>query len=431
MACEGRGSRSCARSSGCRRVALVVALVVVGSACASGQKMVPNAPIQKRSAGLGTNYQQHGKEVDRDSMIAQLEREPEAADELSGYGGFHGAALVTGAVGGALVGWPVGSAVAGNDNPPWVMAGVGAVLIVLAIPAAITADNKLESAVDAHNARLGRASEFAGLVPSPRPLPTTIAPILPPPPVEPGAYGDLSVRAVYLSRVADQPAEATQAEVVINGRPMGSTPFAASLPVGSYDVVVHHPDGQKFRRRLSIQRGDRQELQAEFHVPPTAEERKAIADARRARLRALAAEQSAQWAADHKAWQDDVARVDDDRTPWTTAAIITAGAGVALVGTGVFFGVKAKEADDDAHSAAGAWAMAASEKTRTTLEDRIAEHQSDRDTDVMLSASLLAGGGVALVTSAVLLIVRPGFPEEPIRPVVGNGELGVVIQGHL
>jgi hypothetical protein len=59
------------------------------------------------------------------------------------------------AAGGALVGWPIGQALAGEDKPLWVLAGAGGGLIAVSIPFSVAASNNLVNAVDAHNAGVG------------------------------------------------------------------------------------------------------------------------------------------------------------------------------------------------------------------------------------------------------------------------------------
>jgi hypothetical protein len=48
--------------------------------------MNPAAPIEKRSVLLGKIYGQNGQVIDPSDMRDKLETEPEAAEELSGYG---------------------------------------------------------------------------------------------------------------------------------------------------------------------------------------------------------------------------------------------------------------------------------------------------------------------------------------------------------
>jgi hypothetical protein len=102
-----------------------------------------------------------------------------------------------------------------------------------------------------------------------------------------------------------------------------------------------------------------------------------------------------------------------------------------LVGTGVFFVVKAVDAQDDARAAAARWGMATTASDQANLEKQLADEQSTRDTDAVLGVSFLAVGGASLVSSLVLLIVRPGFEEEPVRPLATRDGFGLVVGGDL
>lgn len=53
--------------------------------------------------------------------------------------------------GGALIGWPVGTALGGGD-PQWGLAGAGAGLVLIAIPLSIGFKNHATKAVDLYNA---------------------------------------------------------------------------------------------------------------------------------------------------------------------------------------------------------------------------------------------------------------------------------------
>lgn len=117
--------------------------------------MNASAPIEKRPVFLGTEYAQNGEAIDRRDMMDKLEKEPAAADELSGHGALSTTSLLLSVAGGFLVGWPIGQAIGGQDKPLWVLAGVGGGLIALSIPFAVIAENKVANAVDAHNRGVG------------------------------------------------------------------------------------------------------------------------------------------------------------------------------------------------------------------------------------------------------------------------------------
>lgn len=65
---------------------------------------------------------------------------------------------VLGFAGGGLIGWPIGTALAGGDAN-WTMAGIGAGLIVIGIPISSSANKKINQAVELYNASLNGTSQ--------------------------------------------------------------------------------------------------------------------------------------------------------------------------------------------------------------------------------------------------------------------------------
>ncbi|HMA94153.1 MAG TPA: hypothetical protein VKP30_15790 [Polyangiaceae bacterium] len=141
------------------------------SGCAGQQKFDANSAITVRSGGFGNTYEQAGRPLDRGDMLDKLsEWEPTKADADSAKT-LGTVATVIGAVGGALVGWPIGAAIAGSREPPWVLAGIGAGVIAVSIPFSIAAGNRVESAVESHN-RLLRPMPSSGAKPTQLPSKT-------------------------------------------------------------------------------------------------------------------------------------------------------------------------------------------------------------------------------------------------------------------
>lgn len=60
-------------------------------------------------------------------------------------------AMILGAAGGGLIGFPIGTAIGGGD-PEWALAGAGAALIVATIPIVKGFNRKTKKAVDLYNA---------------------------------------------------------------------------------------------------------------------------------------------------------------------------------------------------------------------------------------------------------------------------------------
>jgi hypothetical protein len=139
-----------------RFLAVAVIACVITAGCAPQlPKLNTGAPIEKRSAFLGTRYEQGGEVIDNDDMIAKLREQPGPGEQLSGYTFLATTSVLLAAIGGGLVGWPLGEAIAGKEDPLWALAAVGGGLIVVSIPFGIVASNKLENAVDAYNRQFG------------------------------------------------------------------------------------------------------------------------------------------------------------------------------------------------------------------------------------------------------------------------------------
>ncbi len=61
-------------------------------------------------------------------------------------------------VGGALIGYPIGVAAAGGDAP-WILAGIGAGVIVADIPLIINSNKKFQKAIDIYNTSISSNSQ--------------------------------------------------------------------------------------------------------------------------------------------------------------------------------------------------------------------------------------------------------------------------------
>lgn len=131
----------------------LVLLCTVG--CASGTAtMDPHAPIDTKRG-----YSQNGKQLDRQQMLDTLEREPAARDHIQNARGLGTLGMVGGAIGGGLVGFPVGQAIAGEEEPAWVLAGVGAGVVAVSLSISLIADGHVAQAVELHNASLAGSEQ--------------------------------------------------------------------------------------------------------------------------------------------------------------------------------------------------------------------------------------------------------------------------------
>lgn len=102
----------------------------------------------------GVKVLQGGQSLSMNQVSNIMKTNTEAFAVLKKAKSSGGAAQAFGAIGGALVGWPVGTAIGGGD-PNWALAGVGAGFILLAIPFSSTSSKHLTKAVDIFNGKSG------------------------------------------------------------------------------------------------------------------------------------------------------------------------------------------------------------------------------------------------------------------------------------
>jgi len=98
---------------------------------ASGQSQ-PDSVIVIRKP-LGTVFQQNGKYLTPRQLVEITSINPAALSEMKKARTNYSTGMVFSYIGGFMIGWPIGTALAGGD-PEWAMAGVGAGLIAVSIP---------------------------------------------------------------------------------------------------------------------------------------------------------------------------------------------------------------------------------------------------------------------------------------------------------
>lgn len=76
---------------------------------------------------------QNGQKLRPGELLKITQINPEAYKEMKKAKSGFDVATIFGSIGGFLIGWPLGTALAGGD-PNWALAGIGAGLVVVAIP---------------------------------------------------------------------------------------------------------------------------------------------------------------------------------------------------------------------------------------------------------------------------------------------------------
>jgi hypothetical protein len=146
-----RGKRRGVNVKSSRAIAILMVLSTVG--CAATPKRVrmdADRPIE-----TDHGYRQGGQLLESSDMLDKLAKERDSAPHVQRARALTTVAVILAAAGGALVGWPLGQKIGGNQSPTWELAYAGAGAIVVAIPLEICALSSVNSAVQAHNSVLG------------------------------------------------------------------------------------------------------------------------------------------------------------------------------------------------------------------------------------------------------------------------------------
>jgi hypothetical protein len=98
----------------------------------------------------GYKYFQNNQGLTVKQLGVALEANPEASKLFQQAKPNGTAATIFGMAGGFLVGWPIGTAIAGG-KPSWELAGIGAGLIVISIPFSSAFNKKTKEAVSIYN----------------------------------------------------------------------------------------------------------------------------------------------------------------------------------------------------------------------------------------------------------------------------------------
>ena len=124
---------------------LVICFVFTSNAQNSSTK------IESNKVFGGYVYKQNGKYLSGKQLLTLMKENKEAVQLMKSASSSKTWATILGGAGGALIGFPVGTAIGGGDAK-WELAGVGAALILVAIPISNNYNKKSKKAVDLYNA---------------------------------------------------------------------------------------------------------------------------------------------------------------------------------------------------------------------------------------------------------------------------------------
>lgn len=107
----------------------------------------------------GYKFTQNDKNLGMGGLVKTMESNQQAYKLIKKAQSNNTMATIIGFAGGGLIGWPIGTAVAGGDAN-WTLAGIGAGLIAIGIPIASSANKKAKQAVELYNSSLDATSHY-------------------------------------------------------------------------------------------------------------------------------------------------------------------------------------------------------------------------------------------------------------------------------
>ena len=133
-------------------------LVFIFSISAIAQESV----IESKKVLGGYNYFMNGKALNLSQMDALMQSDKEAYPWMSKGKSQNDVASVIGFIGGGLIGWPLGAALAGAE-PNWNLAVVGLGFLAVSLPLSAVSTRNIQTGVEIYNNNL----ETVSLVPTP------------------------------------------------------------------------------------------------------------------------------------------------------------------------------------------------------------------------------------------------------------------------
>lgn len=108
--------------------------------------------IESEKVFGGYKFSQNGQELTINELTVQLNTNEESAQLIKKAKSQNTFATILGGAGGALIGYPVGTSIGGGEAN-WVLAGVGAGILAVAIPISASANKKTIKAVEIYNSQ--------------------------------------------------------------------------------------------------------------------------------------------------------------------------------------------------------------------------------------------------------------------------------------
>ncbi|CAA0234271.1 hypothetical protein [Tenacibaculum maritimum] len=115
--------------------------------------------IEMKKVFGGYQYTQNGNRMTMGKLVKVMKSNSEALKFMKKAKSNNVLASILGGAGGALIGFPIGTAIGGGDAN-WTLAGIGAGLVAIGIPISSGANKNAKKAVELYNASLNSASFY-------------------------------------------------------------------------------------------------------------------------------------------------------------------------------------------------------------------------------------------------------------------------------
>lgn len=132
-----------------------VAIFLICCSFTFGQTGTDSITIAKTFGGY--KFFQGSNRLSLQELKITMQTNQQAYQQIKSAQSANTIATIIGGIGGFMVGWPIGTAVAGKDAN-WVLAGIGAGLIGVSIPFSVKANKQAKKAVATYNGGLKSSS---------------------------------------------------------------------------------------------------------------------------------------------------------------------------------------------------------------------------------------------------------------------------------
>ena len=141
-----------------------ILLFLLISVSVSAQSYEPGGRLSyKSSFWSGNKFYYDGLKVNADGVERIMRSNTEALELLRQGNKQANGASVVGGIGGFLIGWPIGTAIAGGD-PAWELAGVGAGISVISAIIYSSANKKIKRSIELYNAGTPSSYSMPGVI---------------------------------------------------------------------------------------------------------------------------------------------------------------------------------------------------------------------------------------------------------------------------